>query len=178
MARFKGTFEVPANYEPQKAAPFDARQLVESKSDLFLARTWQDTNGDMWIYTGMIVSVATDIEASYNGVYRLVDAAKYDQETGWQKLADDEAIAAIQEEIKDLQEQIENIEVSGGGSSDIEVETEADLPEVGDENTTYYVKENSSIQRWDAEEGNYDIYGGAADLNINFINGGNANGND
>lgn len=78
MARFKGTFEVPANYEPQKAAPFDARQLVESKSDLFLARTWQDTNGDMWIYTGMIVSVATDIEASYNGVYRLVDAAKYD----------------------------------------------------------------------------------------------------
>lgn len=102
MARFKGTFEVPANYEPQKAAPFDARQLVENKSDLFLTQTWQDTNKDMWLYNGMLVSVSGDTETNYNGIYWLIDKNKYNQSSGWQKLADDSAILAIKAMIGEI----------------------------------------------------------------------------
>lgn len=40
MARYRGNFTVAANYEPLKAAPFDARALVETKADLTAATTW------------------------------------------------------------------------------------------------------------------------------------------
>lgn len=174
MGRFKGTFEVPANYEPQKAAPFDARQLVETKADLILASTWQDSKGDMWIYSGMIVSVASDINSKNNGVYVLQDAAYYYDLNYWTKLASDKDIA-------DLQEQIDNIDISGegSGSDDIVVETYEDLPLIGDENITYYVKENFDILRWNSETGEYDSYGGDdPSLDINMIYGGNAYGTD
>jgi hypothetical protein len=42
-----------------------------------LASTWQDSKGDMWIYSGMIVSVASDINSKNNGVYVLQDATYY-----------------------------------------------------------------------------------------------------
>ena len=48
MSREKGTFLVPANYEPQKAAPFDARMKVESKADLTLEKTWKLRDGEIW----------------------------------------------------------------------------------------------------------------------------------
>jgi hypothetical protein len=79
-----------------------------------------------------------------------------------------------------LIEKIENIEISAGGA-DVEVDTENDLPQPGAENTTYYVKENSSIYRWDAKTQTYISYGGTGEipeLNINIIHGGNANGTD
>lgn len=174
MARFRGGFEISANYEPLKAAPFDARALVESKADLILPATWQDSNGDIWIYAGMIVSVASDIDDANNGLYRLLSATRYQEESAWEKLADATDLEALKRE---LQEQIDNIEVSGGGSLDVEVTTVADLPAIGDSNTTYYVKENASIQRWDATDQEYNSYGGGvADLDINLIYGGNSNG--
>jgi hypothetical protein len=40
VARYKGTFKAAANYEPQIAAPFDARMLVGARSDLVLKSTW------------------------------------------------------------------------------------------------------------------------------------------
>lgn len=172
MAREKGIFQVSANYEPLKAAPFDARSLVESKADLINEKTWVIDNV-AWVYTGMIVSVARDIEVTNNGVYRLLDADNYMLESSWQKLADTTSI-------EDLQRQIDELEVSGG-SIDLEVETETELPETGDENTTYYIKENASIQRWDEETQTYIRYGGAGDtpdIDINLIYGGNSNGND
>lgn len=171
MARYRGTFTVAANYEPLKAAPFDARMLVEAKADLTLVSTWQQSNGDLWIYNGMIVAVGSDVNAANNGVYVLLDASNYTEESSWQKLADTASI-------DNLQEQIDNIDISGGsGLSDIEVATEADLPEIGTSGVTYYVLENNSIYRWQEETQSYISFGGSADLDINIINGGNANGN-
>lgn len=113
MGRFKGTFEVPANYEPQKAAPFDARQLVNEKADLIKASTWQDSKGDMWIYSGMIVSVCSDSEAN-NRVYRLLDASHYSEEKYWTSLVELPELLSIQ---TNLQNQIDKI-ISTGGNGD------------------------------------------------------------
>jgi hypothetical protein len=41
MSRYKGLFQVPANYEPLIRGPFDARELVETKADLINPATWQ-----------------------------------------------------------------------------------------------------------------------------------------
>lgn len=141
--------------------------LVETRSDLVLKSTWQQLNGDIWTYPGMVVSVASDVNPANNGVYMLIDA-DFTIASNWQKMASVEEIAY-------LQEQIDNLEISGG-SLDVEVETEESLPEEGDENATYFVKENLSIQRWDDETGTYISYGGAPELDINIINGGNSNG--
>lgn len=117
----------------------------------------------------MIVSVATDIDPEKNGLYVLI-AEDYTKESNWRKYADSR-------DVERLQKKIEDIEVSGGGSLDIEVETEADLPETGDSNTTYYVKENLGIYRWQEETKSYISFGkGSADLDINLIYGGNSHG--
>ena len=100
MARYNGTFKTTANYEPQIAAPFDARALVEKKADLFLTDTWQQKNGDQWTYPGMVVSVAFD-SVDNNGVYVLL-AQDFTQEENWKKLS-------TLNEIADLQEQINNL---------------------------------------------------------------------
>lgn len=173
MARYRGNFTVAANYEPLKAAPFDARALVETKADLTAATTWQQSDGGLWIYSGMIVSVNSDVNAENNGAYVLLDAENYTLEDSWRKLADTKSIA-------DLQEQINEIEVGAGAGQDVEVETEADLPSPGADGVTYYVIENQSIYRWQKETQSYVSFGGGAapELDIQIINGGNANGND
>ena len=173
MGRYKGTFSVAANYEPLVGGPFDARQLVETKSDLTNPRTWRSHSGEIWVYIGMMVVVSSDINANNNGLYILKDNP-YTDEANWVKYATEADIA-------DLQQQIDDIEVGSGGSLDVNVETEADLPEVGDQNTTYYVKDNSSIQRWDEETQSYQSYGGSGEipeLDVNLIYGGDSNGND
>lgn len=136
MARYRGNFTVAANYEPHKAAPFDARALVETKADLIAASTWVQRNGSIWVYSGMIVSVSSDIEPKNNGVYVLTDAKNYHLEECWRKLADVVDIA-------ELQEKIDNLEI--GGNGDIEVDSESELPEEGEENITYYIQETQSI---------------------------------
>ena len=179
MAREKGTFHNPANYEPLIAAPFDARQLVETKADLIAANTWQQANGEIWIYSGMIVAVAADIEKSNNGIYLLLDAINYFKIESWKKMSDETDIFALRLELEELQKEIDNIEISGKGSLDVQLDFITDLPEVGDINTTYYIKENSSIQRWDEIAQAYLSFGGVGEtpeLDINLIYGGNANG--
>ena len=170
MAREKGIFHISANYEPLKAAPFDARSLVQTKADLLAADTWV-INGVAWVYKGMLVAVANDQDPDNNGVYMLV-ADDYSLEESWRKYADARDIEA-------LEEKIENIEISAEGSVTVEVDEMIDLPKIGDSNTTYFVKENSSIQRWNEETQSYSAYGGSGvspDLNIQLLYGGNANG--
>lgn len=169
MARFKGTFSVAANYEPLIAAPFDARQLVETKSDLTNPQTWVRANDDYWTYVGMMVVVSQDIDDNNNGLY-ILTAEDFTQPDNWRKCADERDIARLQEEI-------DNLEVSGEGSLDLDVDLEIDLPATGDINTTYYVKENNSIQRWDENTNAYVKFGGGGeipDLEINLIFGGKA----
>jgi hypothetical protein len=88
MARYKGTFAVSANYEPLIAAPFDARQLVETKADLINPAIWQRADGSIWTYTGMIVSVAADSDPANNGIYVLINE-DFTKVSNWRKCADE-----------------------------------------------------------------------------------------
>lgn len=63
------------------------------------------------------------------------------------------------------------------GDESITVDKLTDLPEVGIAGITYYVQEDGSIKRWNAETNAYVAFGGSGtgDLDITMINGGNAN---
>ena len=174
MARYRGTFSVAANYEPLTASPFDARELVDYKLDLIDPATWEQENGDIWIYTGMIVSVAKDTDEN-NGVYQLRDRTNYTNEESWYKLADSSAVAYLQEQIDALKESGNG---DAGSSADIEVGTFDSLPAIGMSGITYFVRDTKTIYRWNTETFSYDNYGGGSvDLdNIEIIHGGDSNG--
>ena len=101
MARFKGTFSVAANYEPLIAAPFDARELVETQSDLTNPVTWARANGDCWVYVGMDVRVVADPDPKLNGTYTLINE-DYTKLSNWRKSADVRDIIALQEQIDNI----------------------------------------------------------------------------
>ena len=167
MARIKGVFLNSANYEPQIAAPFDARQRVEYRRDLIDPTCWTSSNGARYIYNGMIVVVCKDTPAN-NGVYILNDVTIFNTYEGWYKLANEE-------QIENLQRQIDNMQIGDGS---VDLDSESELPAEGTEGLTYYIKENFSIQRWDAASKSYVSYGGHSDsLDIQLIYGGNADGN-
>jgi len=71
MAREKGTVSFSANFEAQKAAPIDARMLVDTKADLISPTTWTANDGSIYAYLGMVVSVHSDSTPANNGVYQL-----------------------------------------------------------------------------------------------------------
>lgn len=164
-----GTFPIAANYELQVAAPFDARQLIKTKAALMREATWRQPDGNLYIYSGMLVVVIEDENELNNGVYVLQDAINFSLESSWVKFAENHRL-------DDMQEQIDNLEIASGGAS-VEVEEVGDLPKVGAEDTTYYVKENGRIYRYDFIRNEYISYGGgSSDIDINLIYGGNANG--
>lgn len=167
MARYKGIFKTSNNYEPQVAGPFDARMLVQHKADLTNINTWKQTDGSVWTYAGMIVTVAADTPEN-NGVYMLL-AKDYSLESNWRKLAEDD-------ELRDLIEKVENMEVASG--ADIEVGAFDQLPEIGMSGVTYFVTSTQTIYRWNAEAKEYIAFGGGgADIdNIEMIYGGDSNG--
>lgn len=113
MARYKGTFSVAANYEPLVGGPFDARELVDTKADLIAAQTWQQPNGDLWIYEGMKVVVKDE-----HAEYMLLNPISYFLESSWLKTADLTDIEAINAKIGALPEGktvIDLINSMGGG---------------------------------------------------------------
>lgn len=97
MARYKGTFVAPSNYEPLVGGPFDARELVETKADLIAAKTWQQPNGDLWIYEGMKVVVKDE-----HAIYILLNPISYFLESSWIRSANELDIATIQELIGEV----------------------------------------------------------------------------
>lgn len=86
MARNKGIAPFSGNFEPQIAAPLDARVVVDNKSDLTLSTTWQAHDGSVYVYKGMLVVVANDADTNNNGVYYLKDE-DYTQENNWIKVS-------------------------------------------------------------------------------------------
>lgn len=84
MSRNKGIFNLPLNYEPLIKAPLDARAVVQNFEDLVNPSTWEDLDGNIWIYQGMIVSVANDPSS---GLYFLTDASLYTSSVSWQSVA-------------------------------------------------------------------------------------------
>ena len=167
MAREFGIYKAPANYEPQIGGPFDARMLVETKSDLTNLATWRQTDGSIWTYPGMIVAVASDLPEN-NGLYMLL-AKDYASIENWQKLADNK-------ELQDLVDKVENMEVASG--ADIEVGSFDQLPQTGMSGVTYFVRDTQTIYRWSTEANEYLPFGGSGSNieDIKMIYGGDSNG--
>lgn len=81
MARNKGTFNFSANLEPKVQAPLDARTVVDTVAELTQAATWQDTNGDVWLFDGLVVAIAQTGE-----LYMLTDKAVYTSAASWKRI--------------------------------------------------------------------------------------------
>ena len=87
MARYKGTFSVASNYEPLVGGPFDARELVDTIEDLVDPKTWQQANGDLWLYEGIAVRVKTE-----HAIYLLRNPLLYFEISSWIRVANYEDI--------------------------------------------------------------------------------------
>ena len=57
MARNKGLASFSANFEPQVASPLDARDVVDTATDLISPSIWLANDGTNYTYVGMKVVV-------------------------------------------------------------------------------------------------------------------------
>lgn len=165
MSRYRGVFNQSSNYEPLIAAPLDARMVVEFKSDLTNPTTWTIASSTPYLFSGLLVCVTNDLDASLNGLYILIDADNYTSDDSWRKVADIRDIDALNERIDQI--------TGGGGGGAVQVEALVNLPNVGSENTVYFVKNENATYRWD--EAGLKYYCTGRDYQeIKVINGGNA----
>lgn len=83
MARSKGTFQFAANFEVKAAAALDPRVAVASKAELILKETWPYDGDTIYLYKGIVVSVADE-----NALYMLIDTDKilYTDYSGWKRV--------------------------------------------------------------------------------------------
>lgn len=88
MARAKGILDLAANFEPQAAAPLDARHLVPDLGTLVSPIEWQASDGTQYVYVGMRVTVVNDPTPENNGVYWL-KSMDYTQLSSWEKVGSD-----------------------------------------------------------------------------------------
>lgn len=150
MSRRKGVVSISTNYEVKIKAPFDARQLCETKEDLINADSWS------WVstYVGMLVSVASDPVAENNGVYFL----KVDEptvESSWVKLFDNAEFESFQEQLaQDLTNYVTQDQLSGYAKIHF-----GERPEIGDENTIYFNEVDGNIEEWIWYNNDYVIVG-------------------
>ena len=102
MARIKGQANYASNFEVLKQAPLDSRTVVSEAGDLTKIATWQDADGNVWLYDGLIVVVPNADNANAPEVYVLKDKDNYGRPDAWLKLGSDNAseVAAIQEALK------------------------------------------------------------------------------
>src|SRR5574344_2857027 len=84
MGRNKGLASFSANFEPQIAAPLDARLTCPTKAELILPATWTANDGYIYAYQGMMVAVSQDSTTSNNGIYYL-SALPYTNIDNWIK---------------------------------------------------------------------------------------------
>lgn len=166
MSRQRGIFNQSSNYEPLISAPLDARTVVTTRASLVTSATWlQAGNTTPYLYNGLLVAVTRDTPDSNNGLYMLIDAANYNVLSSWRKIADIRDIDALNEKIDSI------VPVGGGGA--VQVEALANLPNVGSENTVYFVKDENATYRWD--EAGLKYYCTGRDYReIKVINGGSA----
>ena len=83
MSRYRGVFNQSSNYEPLIAAPLDARTVVEFKSDLTNPTTWTIASSTPYLFSGLLVCVTNDLDASLNGLYILINADNYTSDDSW-----------------------------------------------------------------------------------------------
>ena len=80
MGRPRGTLFTSSNFEPIVKAPLDARQKVDYYEDLTNPATWEDFNGNVWLYKGTLVLVTNDPSS---GLYWLNDPDNYTNPAHW-----------------------------------------------------------------------------------------------
>ena len=166
MGRDKGIFNLSANYEPQIAAPLDARTVVDTKQDLIVSTTWLSAGSlTPYLFNGLLVCVVNDSVDENNGIYMLINADSYNKIDSWRKIADIRDIDALNAKIESI--------VPGGGTGVVNVNTRAELPNIGVENCIYIVKEENATYRWDDTNLKYFCVGRDYQ-EIQIINGGNA----
>ena len=85
MGRSKGLLNISANFEPQMAAPFDAREIVGEKAELTSENIWKANDGTVYAYKGMKVVVINDTLEN-NGLYLLKDI-DYTNISNWEKIS-------------------------------------------------------------------------------------------
>lgn len=102
MARIKGQANYVSNFEVLKQAPLDSRSVVSESDDLIKKVTWQDADGNIWLYNGLMVVVPNTDTEKVPEVYILKKKEDYDKPETWVKLGADNAtaVAAIQEALK------------------------------------------------------------------------------
>lgn len=88
MARERGTFNFSASLEVKKQGALDARQVVQTYSELILEDTWVDSDGKVWLYDGLLVSIVES-----GKLYMLTDKDNYTSTSSWKEV---DASAAIQ----------------------------------------------------------------------------------
>ena len=153
MARRKGIVNVSTDYEVKIKAPFDARQLCNTKDDLINEDSWSYAS----TYVGMLVSVANDPVADNNGVYFLKVDTPTD-ESSWVKLFDTEEFEAFQEKLaQDLSNYVTSDQLSGYAKIHF-----GERPEVGDSNTIYFNEVDGNIEEWIWYNDKYVIVGSSS----------------
>lgn len=105
MARIKGQANYASNFEVLKQAPLDSRSVVSESDDLIKKVTWQDADGNIWLYNGLMVVVPNTDTEKVPEVYILKKKEDYDKPETWVKLGADNALAikALQGAVKAIQ---------------------------------------------------------------------------
>lgn len=96
MARERGVFNFSGNLEVKKEAALDARLYVPTFAELTQASTWQDDDGNVWLYNTMVVGVGSGASAA---LYMLTDKTKYTQASAWKKITTGGDIPEVESDV-------------------------------------------------------------------------------
>lgn len=161
--RVPGNFRIATNYEVLTAAPFDARMVVELKSDLTDSTQWNP----LAVYPGMIVAVSKDPVDENNGVYVLkknttTSLLWFTNEQNWHKLAGLDEFTSFQEQIEtnltnyvskeEASEFVKMVIVEEG----VDINTAVPAPE---DKTLYFQKQSGNLYEYISYNGNLTIIG-------------------
>lgn len=151
MARNIGTFNFAANLEVLAKAPLDAKQLVGTYADLTNPSTWEDSEGNIWLYNGAIVSVGDDPTPSNNGIYFLNDASDYTSPQSWIRqggvsgISVENGLTISNENIKLGGDLIENTNFNGQDAHDFSIYNIDEFQVSTSGNTTIFGVDNQGI---------------------------------
>jgi len=81
--RGKGITPFSGNFEVQASGPLDARFISETRADLLISTNWEALDWNEYLYKGMVVSVHSDPNSDFNGIYILIDVPNYTDINSW-----------------------------------------------------------------------------------------------